>query len=113
MKGHAEQCVERFCGLGKKAVSQLQQAGRRAFDDHQMKNNDFEVVGVLFAHRSYWDAYGWPALVGLTFCGHLSHLQEKSHSGTEWHDLMRVVNSGAPPSDKIPVRTHNVLFFSS
>ena len=47
MKGHAEQCVERYCDLTKKPVSQLKQSGMPCIDDHQMKKDDFEVVGDL------------------------------------------------------------------
>ena len=39
MKGHAEQCMERYCDLTKKPVSQLEQSGIPCIDDHQMKKD--------------------------------------------------------------------------
>ena len=39
MKGHSEQCVERFCELAKKSVSRL---------NHHSKKDDFDEVGELF-----------------------------------------------------------------
>ena len=48
MQGHAEQCVERHCGLGKEICisSHLKQVETPCVDDH-LKNDDFEVVDEL------------------------------------------------------------------
>ena len=52
----------------------------QCIDDHQLKKNDFEVVGelVLSAHRSCCKAYILPDLVELTCCGQVTRSQEQS-----------------------------------
>ena len=80
MKGHAEQCVQRHCEMVKKSVSHPKQVETQCIDDHQLKKNDFEVVGelVLSAHRSCCNAYILPDLVELTCCGQVTRSQEQS-----------------------------------
>ena len=47
MKGHAVQCVERYCELAKADVSSLKQVATPAIDDHLMTTEDFVNKGVL------------------------------------------------------------------
>ena len=84
MKGHAEQCVERYCEMVKKSVFHPKQVEMHCIDDPQLKKNDFEAVGelLLSGHISFCSAYILPDLVGLTCCRR--HTRKSSHkSGTE------------------------------
>ena len=46
-KGHARKCVESCCELAHKTIDQLQKIPHLAWDDHQIKPEDLEIVGAL------------------------------------------------------------------
>ena len=37
IKGHAQKCVQRYCGFGQKTVDQLHKVSTSCLDDHQIK----------------------------------------------------------------------------
>ena len=45
MEGRAEDCVERYRESAQKSVSRLNQVETPCSDDHDLKKDDFEVVG--------------------------------------------------------------------
>ena len=47
MEGHAIQCVERYCELANRTPASLKPTETPCIDDHQIKPEDFEVVGEL------------------------------------------------------------------
>ena len=47
MKGQSKQCLEQFCELAEKSVSQLKQAETPCINGHQLEKDDVEVVGEL------------------------------------------------------------------
>ena len=47
MKGHAEQCVEKYLELANKHESTLKAVETPCIDDHQIPPEDFETKGVL------------------------------------------------------------------
>ena len=47
IKGHAQNCVQRYCGFGKKTVDQLHKVSTSCLDDHQIKPEDMESLGEL------------------------------------------------------------------
>ena len=47
MKGHAEKCVGRCAELAHKSVDQVSKVSTSRMDDHQLPNDDFEIVGEL------------------------------------------------------------------
>ena len=47
MKGHAEQCVDRYCELAGKSKQKLRRAGTPCIDDHMFASVDFEKQGEL------------------------------------------------------------------
>ena len=70
MKGHAENCVERCCGLANKTIQQLYTVSTPCQDDHQFKEEEKGSVGELSKVCSqivvkclYWAYIGRPDIL--------------------------------------------------
>ena len=47
MASNTQKCVERYCEQAQKTIDQLRKVSTLCSDDHQVKPEDLEIVGVL------------------------------------------------------------------
>ena len=85
IEGHAKKWAERYCELANSTTQQLYKVGTPCIDDHHFKEEEMGSVGEMsrFAHKLFWYACIWRALVDLIFNVPWTNLLVLSQNGLE------------------------------